>query len=69
MVRLSDDGFNDGEECRILLQIHDEAVVEIREDKVKEYSAAIADSMANVNFHPRLSGVKFAADAKQWGMK
>jgi DNA polymerase-1 len=69
MVRLSDDGFNDGEECRILLQIHDEAVVEIRQDKVKEYSAAIADSMANVNFHPRLSSVKFAADAKPWGSK
>jgi len=69
MVRLSDDGFNDGEECRILLQIHDEAVVEIRQDKVKEYSTAIADSMANVNFHPRLSSVKFAADAKPWGSK
>jgi len=69
MVRLSDDGFNDGEECRILLQIHDEAVVEIREDKVDEHAPAIADSMANVNFHPRLSSVKFAADFKPWGSK
>jgi DNA polymerase-1 len=69
MVGLADDGFNDGETSRILLQIHDEAVVEIRQDKVKEYSAAIADSMAKVNFHPRLSSVKFAVNAKPWGSK
>lgn len=69
MVRLKRDGIVDSENCRLLLQIHDEVVAEVREDKVEEYKKAISDSMANVDFDPMLKRVKFAAEAKMWGEK
>jgi DNA polymerase-1 len=67
MLRLDDEGFNDGDDCRLLLQIHDEVVCEVREELADEYAQEIAASMARVNFHPRLETVKFAATAKAWG--
>jgi DNA polymerase-1 len=66
LLKLDTEGFNDGIDSRILLQIHDEGVFEIREELVEEYSREIANSMANVNFHPRLETVKFKAVAKKW---
>lgn len=69
MLRLDQAGFNSSDDCRLLLQIHDEVVCEVREDKAEEYKREIAASMAAVDFHPRLTTVKFAAEAKMWGEK
>lgn len=69
LLRLDEEGFNDGDNCRILLQIHDEGLFEIKESLVEEYSRAIADSMARVNYHPRLTKVRFKAVAGLWGEK
>ena len=69
LVRLDAEGFNDGDDSRILLQIHDEAVLEIKEDRIDEYLPAIADSMARINFHPKLETVKFKAVPGRWGNK
>lgn len=69
ITRLFDEGISDGEDCRVLLQIHDEAVAEVREDLVAYYDQAISESMARVDFHPKLTTVKFAAEAKMWGAK
>lgn len=69
MLRLDDEGLNDGDNCRILLQIHDEIVAEVREDLEDEYRTLIAESMGRVDFVPRLSTVKFKAEPKRWGEK
>jgi DNA polymerase-1 len=69
ITRLFDDGISDGSDCRVLLQIHDEVVAEVREDRVAYFDQAISESMARVDFHPKLTTVKFAAQAGLWGGK
>jgi DNA polymerase I len=54
------------DECRMLLQIHDSIVVEIRSDRVEYYVPLIKQAMEAV---PEPFGVKFAVDAKKWGSK
>ena len=59
----------DSDECRVLLQIHDALVFEVRTDLVPHYKALIAETMADVN---RITGhefrVKFAVDVTEWGL-
>ncbi len=63
MLRLSDTV--DGDECRMLLQVHDSVVFEIRKDKVDHYKEKIKEVMEAVE--PDFS-VKFAVQLKKWGL-
>lgn len=63
MLRLSDQGCNVAD-CRMLLQVHDSVVFEIREDAVEEYRPRIIEAMTNIE--PDF-GVKFAVDFHPWG--
>lgn len=63
MLRLRDEGF-DTPDCKILLQVHDSVVFEIRNDLLEETVPAIKECMVNVK--PDF-GVKFAVEAKKWG--
>lgn len=65
MMRLFDQVDRD-DECRMLLQVHDSVVFEIRSDLVEKYTALITDVMTNVE--PDF-GVKFAVEGKKFGAK
>jgi DNA polymerase-1 len=62
MIRL----FNQvhGDDCRMLLQVHDSVVFEIREGMEDHYLPLIKEVMTNVE--PDF-GVKFAVDIHEWG--
>lgn len=57
------------DECRMLLQVHDELIFEIRQDLVEKYKPIIMHAMTQVDWHPMFETVKFAADCKLWGEK
>jgi DNA polymerase I-like protein with 3'-5' exonuclease and polymerase domains len=57
------------DECRMLLQIHDEIVFEIREDLTEYYTPILAEAMSRVDYHPNFTHVKFAAKPSKWGEK
>ena len=63
MLRVEDAVDND-EECRMLLQVHDSIVFEIKNGKEDEYLPEINKAMSNVE--PDF-GVKFAVDVHVWG--
>lgn len=63
MLRLSEQGCNVSD-CRMLLQVHDSVVFEIREDAVEEYRPRIIEAMTNIE--PDF-GVRFAVDFHEWG--
>jgi DNA polymerase I-like protein with 3'-5' exonuclease and polymerase domains len=54
----------DSEDCRMLLQVHDSVVFEVREDLYKEYSVAIKEIMEDVPMFPQ---VRFKVDCHLWG--
>jgi DNA polymerase-1 len=54
-------------DCRLLLQIHDEGLFEIKDEIADEATHEIAKSMAEVDFHPQLETVRFKAVGKAWG--
>lgn len=61
----------DSDDCRLLLQVHDELVFEVREDLLDEYLPLIQHTMADVNNICSPDGeplfpVSFAAEAKEW---
>lgn len=60
--------FDNEEECRMLLQIHDAIVFEVKEDKLQEYLPKIKSTMESVNEIVDF-GVKFSVDAHYWGSK
>ncbi len=62
MLRLSESV--DGPDCRMLLQVHDSVVFEIREGMVDSYKAQIKEVMEAVE--PDF-GVRFAVQLKKWG--
>lgn len=69
MIRIDEAGLNN-QECRLLLNIHDELVVEIQEGKEQEYIPEIKNIMEDVrdvNGNPM--PIKFAVDSKTWGEK
>jgi DNA polymerase-1 len=51
--------------CRLLLQIHDELVFEIRDDMVEKYSAMIVPAMETLP--TEFFGTKFQVSPKEWG--
>ena len=55
--------FSDPSKCRLLLQVHDSLVVEIRDDYAEEVIPKIIETMADIQDF----GVKFAVDAHIWG--
>lgn len=63
MVRLFNEVHSD--DCRMLLAVHDSVVFEIREDLVDTMKERIKEIMEDVR--PDF-GVKFAVEAKQWGL-
>jgi DNA polymerase-1 len=63
MVRLYKNVDNE-EECRMLLQVHDSVVFEIKEGLEDKYLPLIKDCMENVE--PDF-GVRFAVDIHEWG--
>jgi len=64
MIRLDKAGLNN-DDCRMLLQIHDELVFEIRTDLVEKLQPEIERVMASV---PGLTA-KMKVDGKLWGTK
>lgn len=66
MLRLSRAGYNDGIKHRMLLQVHDSVVFELRDDMVETAIPGIIACMENVNEDFDF-GVKFAVEAKKWG--
>lgn len=68
MLRIWKMGFPQ-DECRMLLQVHDELIFEIREDLVEKYKPIIMDAMTTIDYHPMFDRVKFAAEGKRWGEK
>jgi DNA polymerase-1 len=62
MLRCVDAGFNT-DDCRMLLQVHDSIVFEIRDDLVEEYVPRIRECMEAV---PDFD-VRFAVESKEWG--
>ncbi len=63
MVRLFKE-VDDPNKCRMLLQVHDSIVFEIRKDCLEEYKEKILSIMSDIK--PDF-GVKFAVDAHRWG--
>lgn len=59
----------DNEDCRMLLQVHDALVFEIRNEVVEHYTALILETMENVQ---GLTGtdfpVRFAVEASDWAL-
>lgn len=62
MWRLHSEGFNSGD-SRMLLQVHDEIVFEVRKSALKETSKAIKECMERVD--PRF-GVRFKVKVEGW---
>ena len=58
--------YDNEETCRLLMQVHDELVWEIRDDLVDDLVPKIAHEMADI---PGNWGVHFAVDHKVWGTK
>ena len=60
----------DSEDCRMLLQVHDALVFEVREDLADEYSERILELMQDVNGTCSSDGeifpVTFAVEASVW---
>lgn len=57
----------DNEECRMLMQVHDSIVFEVRKDKVEEYKPVIKEIMEDVRMLDGDDfGVKFAVDVHEW---
>lgn len=68
MLRL--DEYLDWKECRMLLQIHDSVVFEIRKDCVPTWLPLIRVIMEDVgSLHPAFKLVPFPVDIKKWGEK
>lgn len=63
MLRMRSEVANNPD-CKMLLQVHDSIVFEIKEDKLDEYLPRIKHCMENVQ--PEF-GVYFAADVHEWG--
>jgi DNA polymerase-1 len=63
MIRLFEQ-VDDDEKCRMLLQVHDSVVFEVRNDVIEEYTAKIKEVMENVE--PDF-GVRFAVDIHKFG--
>jgi len=63
-----DKEFVDWDECRMLLQIHDALIFEIRKDKLQDYLPKIKNTMEDVNSIADF-GVKFSVDVHLWGTK
>lgn len=63
MVKLFEEVDN-SDKCRMLLQVHDSIVFEIKKEHVEEYKEKILKIMTNVE--PDF-GVVFAVDAHEWG--
>ena len=55
------------EDCRLLLQVHDSLVFEIKEDQLQHYAKLIRSTMEGVNEHTHKFGVKFAVDVHYLG--
>lgn len=55
---------DDDEKCRMLLQVHDSIVFEVREDLEEEYRVKIKQVMEDI---PEPFGVKFFVDVHRWG--
>jgi DNA polymerase I-like protein with 3'-5' exonuclease and polymerase domains len=64
-VRLADE-VDSTQECRMLLQVHDAFVFEIREDVIEYYLLEIKRVMEDVNNEFDF-GVPFAVDIHEWG--
>jgi DNA polymerase-1 len=64
MVRCRQEGLNT-EDCRMLLQVHDSLVFEVRTELVPYYKIIIKECMQRVE--PNW-GVLFKVDIKEWGM-
>ena len=60
----------DNEDCRMLMQVHDSVLFEIREDLVEEYKQKIVELMEDVNSIATEEigsfGVRFAVDIGDW---
>ena len=61
----------DSEDCRLLLQVHDALVFEVREDLAEEYAVKIKQAMENVNGicsddGEELFPVRFAVEVESW---
>lgn len=60
----------DSEDCRLLLQVHDALVFEVREDLAEEYAVKIKDLMSDVNGICSPTGdifpVTFAVEVESW---
>lgn len=62
----------DSEDCRLLLQVHDALVFEVREDLAEEYSGKVQTLMEDVNgicapdLDEPLFPVKFAVEVSEW---
>jgi DNA polymerase-1 len=63
MIRCADDGL-DVPECKMLLQVHDSLVWEVREDRLRDFVPLIKNSMEAVDYD---FGVKFKASVHRWG--
>lgn len=65
-----DKTFVDDVECRMLLQIHDALIFEIKKERLDHYLPIIKSTMVDVDsISPQPFGVKFAVDAHLWGTK
>jgi DNA polymerase-1 len=64
MIRCAEKGL-DVPDCRMLLQVHDSIVWEIREDLVPFYTPVIKETMEAVDYE---FGVKFKADVHAWSL-
>lgn len=63
MVRLYEE-VDDEEKCRMLLQVHDSVVFEVKNGEEEKYIPLIKKTMEEI---PEPFGVKFAVDVHKWG--
>jgi DNA polymerase-1 len=61
MLAIDADPRIDKDECRIVLQVHDEIVFEVKPECREKYEPIIIEHMTNFNF-----GVRLAVEGKEW---
>jgi DNA polymerase-1 len=54
MIKIYEKNISNNNDCKMLLQVHDELIFEVKESKIEKYQALIRQEMENA-LHPLIS--------------